>query len=397
MKASSSAVSLREIRQKIEELHPVTVIVTGGEPLMVWEELRPEMERLVHAGIRVTMNTNAAMMTEEIADFLAKEKIALLVSFPCAEETVNDRITDTPGSYRRIQKGLTILRTAGVSFSANVVVSKKNLSYVKETAQCLVEDYGIQRLSLSRVGKPVNAGASFDDWVLGETEVRQLIMETVETHEQYHVDVDASAPYPVCALESDAEFELLGGRRLCSAGKTSLVIGSDGSIKACPRDSFVYGNLFSETFAVIWERMGEWRTDELYPLECRECTSFSSCRGACRADALADTGTCKGMDTAARPERLPLSFRKKKMTFPQYEKEARFSFRQDAHILEEREGYRISHWGQHVFVTEKAMRFLKEHPVFAKAELIGVVEEKETDAVLYRLLSNGMIHAVDDR
>ena len=391
LRASSSEVSLKKMRKKIEELHPVTVIITGGEPLMVWDKLRPEIEHLVNAGIRVTMNTNAAMMTEEIADFLAQNKISLLVSFPCADEAVNDLITNIPGSYKRIRNGLSILCSAKVSFSANMVVSKKNLPYIAETAKLLVTEYGVKRLSLSRVGKPVNAGISFEDLRLNAAEVRQLIRQTVEIHEQYGIDVDASSPYPVCALESDEEYELLGGKRLCSAGKTSLVIGSDGGVKACPRDSHVYGNFLSEPFNIIWDRMNEWRTDELYPDKCRDCNVFSSCRGACRADSLADAGNCRAMDSAARPERLPLSFQKKKNNLPHYEEQELFYFLTQTDILKEQEGYRISHWGRHVFVSEKAMRFLQDHPVFCKQDLSDVVEEKETDAVIWKLISNGII------
>jgi radical SAM protein with 4Fe4S-binding SPASM domain len=272
-----------------------------------------------------------------------------------------------------------------------MVVSKKNISYIAETAKLLVEEYGVTRLSLSRVGKPVNAGASFDDLRLDAAEVRQLIEQTVEIHEKYGINVDASSPYPVCALESDAEFELLGGKRLCSAGKTSLVIGSDGGVKACPRDSHVYGNVFSEPFNIIWDRMNEWRTDELYPVECRDCNVFASCRGACRADALADAGDCKALDTAAKPERIPLSFKKKKTTFPKYGEEEQFCFLKDALVLEELEGYRLSHWGKYAFLSEKAIHFLQEHPVFSKKDLSDVVEENEKDAVISRLLSNGMI------
>ncbi len=396
LKASSSEVSLGEIKSKIKELQPVTVVVTGGEPLLVWEKLRPEIESLLEEGIRVTMNTNAALMTEEIAEFLSENRISLLVSFPCADEGMNDLITDTKGSYRRIRKGLSTLKDAGVSFSCNMVVSTKNLAFVEETAKCLVKEFDVKKLSLSRVGKPVNADSSFDEWTLGEKEIRKLIEKTVVVHDKYGVEVDASSPYPVCALESDAEFALLGGKRLCSAGKTSLVIGSDGSVKACPRDSLVYGNILSEPFDVIWEKMGEWRTDELYPEECRECKSFSSCRGACRADALADTGSCRGMDRAARPERLPLSFQKKKMQLPEYGEEKRFSLCEDVKIIREAEGFRISRWGQHALVTEKAMQFLQDHPDFSAKELSGVVDAKETNAVIYRLLSNGLITILSD-
>lgn len=55
--------------QKIIEQKPVIVTVTGGEPLLVFERIKPAVNKLLAAGIKVTFNTNATLLTNDIIKF----------------------------------------------------------------------------------------------------------------------------------------------------------------------------------------------------------------------------------------------------------------------------------------------------------------------------------------
>lgn len=60
---------LLELAEKITSFKPVVVVVTGGEPLLVYKELKEPLILLKNSGIFVSVNTNAALVTDEIADF----------------------------------------------------------------------------------------------------------------------------------------------------------------------------------------------------------------------------------------------------------------------------------------------------------------------------------------
>ena len=83
--------SHHDFSEKIVSLHPVQVIITGGEPLLVWEAVKNAIETFLDNGIHVSMNTNATLMTDEIASFLA-DKIVKIVKVLIYAWVVAERI-----------------------------------------------------------------------------------------------------------------------------------------------------------------------------------------------------------------------------------------------------------------------------------------------------------------
>ena len=80
------------------------MVVTGGEPLIVFETIKDSLRLLRDSGISISINTNAALVTEEIADFMAKLKISAFVSLPCCEPSICDGITNVTNSLTKISK-----------------------------------------------------------------------------------------------------------------------------------------------------------------------------------------------------------------------------------------------------------------------------------------------------
>ncbi len=388
---SSNAVDYLLLTHKIMELNPVRVVITGGEPFLVWDKIFPCIQLMRSKGLEVSINTNVTLITDEIARYLAKENISLFVSFPCHDNSICDCITDVEGSHHNILNGLDILTRNHVNFTCNMVISNKNIDYTEETVLFLKERYQIKRMTFSRVGKPINAADSFDSWLLDRKGIRKLIELSVAISKKHHVSINASSPYPSCALDSQEEYDIFGGQRLCSAGKSSCVIASDGSVKACPRDSKIYGNLLEIQFKEIWEGMAEWRNEEFYPKECRECNFFSSCLGGCRADQLANTEHCSGLDSAVRLEQLPLAFEKNKIVTSILKMDDKFTVPDGIRWDQDYDGYRMSLLGKHTYIKESAYLFFINTPQFTLKEFAKhFTYDYETAAkiVQYLLTSN---------
>lgn len=132
-----------EIASKIIDVHPISVVITGGEPLLVFDEIKDSIEMLLNNGILVSLNTNATLVTEDIAMFLKSHNISAFVSLPCAKEEVCNKITNTTNAFYRATRGIKILRDVGVRVTVNMVVMKSNIDYIYDTAKFVKEKLNV--------------------------------------------------------------------------------------------------------------------------------------------------------------------------------------------------------------------------------------------------------------
>ncbi len=381
-----------EIARRIVNQKAHTVVVTGGEPMLVFKKIVSSIELLKANGINVSINTNAVLITDEIIDFLKKHDINLFISFPCGNEKICDFITDRKGAMKRIVRSLDHLVEREVRFSLNIVASKANLEYLEETVDFLRDRYHIKRIHITRVGKPVNSDSSFDKYLLSHEDLNRVQDICVKINSEYGIDVDTGCPYTLCSINSQKAFELFGYKKFCTAGKTSYAMDTFGNIKACPRDSKIYGNILTEDFATVWERISEWRDGTLLPAECKQCKMREVCKGGCRVDAFPFTGKLNSLDTTVILENLPIKYCKV-ADIHEYSDTDTFCVNPFNSIKEEF-GYRISYGHTYVFVTSEFYDYLSTHHVFKLADIMHdfSVDSTIANSIIYRLLKNGVIH-----
>jgi radical SAM protein with 4Fe4S-binding SPASM domain len=95
--------------------------------------------------------------------------------------------------------------------------------------------------------------------------------------------VDILEVFPTCLFtDSPKEIQEIFSKRMCTAGNTTLTIGSEGNIRVCSYDQESYGNILEEDFKTIWKKMEKWRDNSLLPQECKDCIIVDSCGGGCK-------------------------------------------------------------------------------------------------------------------
>ena len=304
--------------EKIIAAKPVKVVLTGGEPLAVWPRARHLAQKLLERGIGVSFNTNAALITDEMADFFRDNRISLFISFPSAVEAEFDEITDTPGAYWRVISALELLHRKGVRFATNMVVSRVNLKSIFATAQFLNERFDLTQISVTRVSEPVNARDRFGAYLLSAQELQSYTAQCVRISRELGMRVRAASPLTPCSLHDEDARALFGLQNSCEAGRSSCVVGATGAMRACVRDTTEYGNLLDEALSTIWARMQPWREDTHIPAECGECTHKLSCRGGCRVDRLSQYNVHHMLDRYSDPRRTYPEFCKTAEPLPQW-------------------------------------------------------------------------------
>lgn len=273
-----------------------TVVLTGGEPLLRRDLVLKCIEFLAPHGIRVTLNTNATLITPE---FLSRAKEAgleaLLVSCPSMTADLYNQMVGT-SNFSRFILGMRSIADSGIGFSINMVVNQFNLNNIKATAQAVHEQFNCNSFSAT----PMSLNACFTEHQLGfltADQVTNLVSQLVAIGEQLHIQTDVFESLVSCVIHEDIRRRNLGlTRRFCTAGRTVMAIGPDGQARPCGHAPMTYGNLSSESLVDIWQRMEPWRTNAYVPKACLACTYFNHCKGGCRISALANTGQLTAPD-----------------------------------------------------------------------------------------------------
>ena len=355
------------IAKKIVENKPVSVVITGGEPLLVFECLKEPIKLFKANGIAVSINTNATLVTSDIAKFLAEHNVSAFVSLPCDRPKICDSITGKEGSFGWIIEGIQLLRAAGVMVTANMVVSKENLAYIYETAEFAHDYLGLTRFFASRVSKPINSGPEFDIRLLNLKNLEIMESELLRAEKELGLHTESSTPIPACSFERRDLFDKFAYTHKCTAGKTSYAIDTLGNIKACPRDSENYGNILTDDFNEVWDKMESWRDGSYIPKDCKKCKKVSECAAGCRLDAYPLTGKKNSLDPSADVVALPVKF-EKKSTLAMFAEEQEFVVSKEMRAVEENGGWRLSVGRQYVVATHDLKVFLESRTKFCLAE-----------------------------
>lgn len=358
------------IAKKIVEQHPVSIVITGGEPLMVFNSIKSSLIFLKENGISISINTNAALVTDEIATFLSDMDISAFVSLPCSDPIICDEITSVKNSLARISKGIKILLAHNVRVTVNMVVSKRNINLIYETAKYAKEELGVSKFFASRVSKPINSDTHFIDELLTKEQFSFLLGELTRISKELNISTDTSTPIPLCNFTSNDSFQKFAYTKNCSAGKSSYSIDCYGNIKACPRDVEIYGNILTDNFSEVWDKMSDWRIDTFIPKECSSCSAKDSCNYGCRLDAFPLTKKRNSLDPMSCTENMPLKFNKKEQLI-EFSLSQIFYIPKQTQYIQENGGWRISVGSKFLVITEEFKNFFSSRQQFSIEEFIN--------------------------
>lgn len=380
-----------DIANKIVALKPISVVITGGEPFSVLNMLFSSIELFIKNGIHVSINTNATMYTEEIVSFLKKWNIGLFISLPCSDASICDEITGRKNSLKQISDSIRYLVRQNISVATNMVVSKLNLNCIYSTAEYAKDILGVHSFYATRVAPPVN-DKEFELYILSISDIHFLTKTLLEINQKLGLNVSSAAPYCLCGLDTIESVEMFGYDKNCTAGKTSFALSPEGGIKACIRDSEIYGNIFEDSFDEVMNKMEKWRDGSLIPIECKECSDLYLCGGGCRLDSFPITGRLDRLDLSAEISNRKQT-KRKTINYEVVSPEAVYKLIDGHRFVQEKEGYRLNCGRQFTYVTDKFHDFFVDYKyfnIFDIKEFFGT-PELTAKQVIYSLLSRKII------
>jgi len=267
------------------------VAIIGGEPY-----LRDDWTTIIAAirdhGMRPTMTTGGRGMTKERARAAAEAGMwAVSVSIDGARET-HDRLRGVKGSYDAAIQALGHLREAGIHVATNTQINRLTMPEMMGMVPIL-GDLGIRSWQI-QLTVAMGRAADEPDVLLQPYDMLALhpmLAELVPVAKERGIDV---VPGNNVGYFGPHETTLRGRTRRghsggCGAGRVTIGIEADGTIKGCPSlatTTWSGGNVRETPLKDIWERSNALRftrdrtTRELWGY-CATCYYAEECKAGC--------------------------------------------------------------------------------------------------------------------
>ncbi len=296
-----------KIVEKLIKLHPISVAITGGEPLLVFDKVKNCIARLSKNKIFVRVLTNGSLITDEIASFFARHNIQVMVSFPTSNHEELLDITKRD-NFENILNGLDMLKKYNVDTLVNIVVTSVNLKSMESTAEFLVNRYKYYTLFFSRATKPQNASRKLNNQLLNNEELQEFFNLCLKIKKLLKVEIKTCGGYAYCSIKNKKAFSIFA--KGCAGGKSGFVVSNSGDLRVCGKDSQVFGNIFESNIDDIMDKAVFWTEESSIPKECIQCKYRQYCRGGCHMSSDAPTAKYNSLDFNADPLNVPKNISK---------------------------------------------------------------------------------------
>jgi len=286
----STAECLDLVRQ-MKELGVFEVTLIGGEAYLRddWVDIVREVRK---SGMQCTMTTGGRGLTRERA-LAAKEAgiQSVSISIDGLRES-HDMQRGVVGSFDSAMAAFDALREAKIPVAANTQINKCNIHEIPAVFELLASKkiHGWQfqlTTAMGRAGDETNM--LLEPWQV--LDVIPMLAELKKKADDAKVrffpgnNIGYYGPY-----EAILRASFPGKHRgSCGAGRSTLGIEADGSIKGCPSlptESYVGGNIRDATLEDIWERAAALRFTRDQKVSdlrgfCKTCYYAEECKAGC--------------------------------------------------------------------------------------------------------------------
>jgi radical SAM protein with 4Fe4S-binding SPASM domain len=286
----TTAESLDLVRQ-MAELGVKEVTVIGGEAYLRsdWTDIIREVRRL---GMQATMTTGGRALTPERAQAAAAAGLMSASVSIDGMQATHDRLRGVQGSYESALAALANLSRAGVPVSVNTQINRLSAPELPQVLETLIAA-GCHSWQI-QLTVAMGRGADEPEVLLEPYDLEKLFPLLARLKKR--CDEAGVRLWPGNNIGYFGPYESilrgnmpLGHSASCGAGRATLGIEADGTIKGCPSlttHGWAGGNIRENPLQEIWERAAPLRYTRDRTVEdlwgfCRTCYYADECRAGC--------------------------------------------------------------------------------------------------------------------
>jgi SynChlorMet cassette radical SAM/SPASM protein ScmF len=286
------------LEQAVMEAKPLGLCsakITGGEPLL-HPQFREIVKMLSDQGLNMNMETNATLMTRELARWLKEESRInfISVSLDGADAASHDRFRGVSGAFDATLSGLDALVEAGYR-NVQVIMSvyRGNVSQIDDVV-ALARAHGAGSVKFTPVTKTGRGAVLHEVGEALDLTGRMALAGYIQDDLAGRAGIDLVINLPPALRTFKKLWQSRGRTGDCGVQRILGILGS-GDIAMCgigrTIPELVYGRLGEDSIRDIW--LGHPRILQLrreledvagYPGVCGSCLHARSCRTGCVAN-----------------------------------------------------------------------------------------------------------------
>lgn len=260
---------------------------SGGEPLLNFATLQAVVEyvKQEHLPAILQLQTNASLLTDKIAKYLYKNKVAIGVSLD-GRPSVNDKLRLKKNGYGatgEILKGIDVLRRNNIACGVTCVVTSENVNCLEG-----IVDFAYFLGNIRKIGFDILRAQGRGALLTPPTaEAMQQAMARVYKRRDelapltgYRISIAQEERAQMLSEHCDLTF----GHCYAMNGEAAFV-DAKGDIYACSslvgKRNFYIGNVFTGLEVELVEKTKNFIASSMN--FCRACDAFSKCGGGCFA------------------------------------------------------------------------------------------------------------------
>lgn len=283
-----------------EVSRPKIIHITGGEPTLFFQQV----EHIVHVAEEAArpgenfwfvMGTNATLIRERQAKFLAEHDVKCIVSMDGPED-VHDALRRNHGgrgSWRMVDAGIRRLKEAGAEVSLSMVLGQHNLDQSEEIIDWFLDTYQPTGLGVNFMKPPTPEQKDYEQLVDPDRYADRMygIHQTFRDRGLF-LELVYRKLQPF--VEQRYRFHDCG-----AAGGTNLNVDAKGNVGPC-KSFLVMDRLAMRSLDIDAYRSSvvtEWRKrSPIYYEHCEGCAARGMCGNGCAYDAMVHSGDEMAID-----------------------------------------------------------------------------------------------------
>ncbi len=268
---------------KIKRVH---ISIYGGEPLLFWKKFQFLVEKAkeIFKGIKITMGfpTNGTIISEEILDFLKKNKIGFHLSWDGLEKEQDllRPMANGKGTSEIINKNLPRFKEINKALGVRTTVTPYNMNLSEMF--WFFKEKGFKKINFCA------CSSCHNDLVIKDDDLPKLFQEWDLLADLYldHLSKEESPIliHPLFTLFTALHF---GEKKshFCGSGKSLFAVSASGEIYSCHRfvdnEKYKIGTLERGFFEESSLKQALFQRNVEEEKECKDCFAKYLCGGGC--------------------------------------------------------------------------------------------------------------------